>query len=418
MSSIDKLNFLTKEQVRAVAEKFGTPVFVYDEKTLRSQARAALAFPAPYGLTVRYAMKANPNRHILSLFQEEGIKIDASSGYEVERAIKAGIEPADILLTSQELPKNLKDLVQKGVHFNACSLHQLEVYGKLFPDSEVSVRINPGIGSGHSTKTNVGGPSSSFGIWHEYIDKILDTAQRHKLTITRLHTHIGTGANPAIWTRAARLSLQALERFPDVKTLNLGGGFKIARMHDEIATDLQKVGQAIAQELRRFQEQTGRKLHLEIEPGTFLVGNAATLVSKIQDIVDTGSDGHEFLKLDSGMTEILRQSLYGSQHPMIVVNDRPEQHKKYVVVGHCCESGDLLTPYPAEPDAVDERALQQAEIGDFLVMEGVGAYCAHMSAQNYNSFPVCSEVMLKKDGSFTEIRHRQSLEAVLQSESV
>jgi len=323
------------------------------------------------------------------------------------------VQPSHILITAQELPKNLEYLVNLGVLFNACSLHQLETYGKLFPNSNVSIRINPGLGSGHSNKTNDGGPSSSFGIWHEYTNQIKDLLKRYKLNITRLHTHIGSGTDPAIWEQAAILSLQQTENFPSVKILNLGGGFKIARMHDDLETDINAAGQVISKSLKAFAKRTGRQLHLEIEPGHFLTGNAGSLITTVQDIVDTGEEGYTFLKIDSGMTEILRPNLYGSQHPLIVVNELHEEHKKYVVVGHCCESGDLLTPYPNDPDAISTRLLQKAEIGDVLVVEGVGAYCAYMSAQNYNSFPLRPEVMVCADGSIIEICRRETIDEML-----
>ncbi len=417
MSKIETLQFLTPHEVEAVAELQGTPVFVYDQARLEAQADEALSFDAPYGLTVRYAMKANPNSHILRVFAEKGIGIDASSGYEAERAIRAGIDPDNISITSQELPKQLAALVEQGVDFNACSLRQLDEYGKLFPGTNVGVRINPGLGSGHSNRTNVGGPSSSFGIWHEYVDDVLALAKEHDLTIDRLHTHIGSGSDPEVWTRVAAMSLEQVKRFPDVTTIDLGGGFKVARMQEEIGTDLKTIAPVISAALEKFYEETGRKLKLEIEPGTFLVANAGTLITTIQDITDTGEAGHTFLKLDAGMTEVMRPSLYGAQHPIVVVNDQPEEHKKYVVVGHCCESGDILTPQPGDPEAIDERLLQKADIGDLLVIEGVGAYCAYMSAQNYNSFPLSPEVMRTVGGQMVEICRRETVDQMLSLEA-
>jgi diaminopimelate decarboxylase len=417
MEYLEQLRFLSTTEVENVTEHWGTPVFVYDEAYLLGQAQEALTFKVPFGLTVRYAMKANPNSNILQVFNTMGLAIDASSGFEAERAIRAGINPTDILITSQELPKNLTELIEHGVQFTACSLHQLDYYGNQFPGTKVSVRINPGLGSGHSNKTNVGGPASSFGIWHEYTDKIQAIAEEHQLTINRLHTHIGSGSDPAVWTRVAQMSLDQVRAFPDVEILNLGGGFKVARTREEIPTSIHEVSSVVADALEAFYEETGRKLHLEIEPGTFLVANAGSLVTTVHDIVDTGEEGYTFLKIDSGMTEILRPNLYGAQHPLVVVNAGPETHAKYVVVGHCCESGDLLTPYPGDPDALSARLLKRANIGDRLVIEGVGAYCAYMSAQNYNSFPVQPELMRKLDGSFVEICRRETLDEMLHLET-
>jgi diaminopimelate decarboxylase len=105
------------------------------------------------------------------------------------------------------------------------------------------------------------------------------------------------------------LSLNLVRLFPDVVTLNLGGGYKVGRMNYEKSTDLQVVGKPVEAAFRSFAEETGRTLKLEIEPGTFLVANAGVLLSTVQDIVTTGENGHKFLKLDSGMTDVLRPSL-------------------------------------------------------------------------------------------------------------
>ncbi len=184
---------VTEKQAREIASDFGTPVYVYSERLLEEQADKALAFPNAFGLTVRYAMKANSNKNILKLFRNKGIHIDASSGYEVERSMLVGIFPAQILLTSQKVPKNLKTLVARGLGYNACSLHQLRAYGELGLSSEVSVRINPGLGSGGTNRTNTGGPSSSFGIWYEQIPEVLRVAGEYGFNIGRIHTYIGSG---------------------------------------------------------------------------------------------------------------------------------------------------------------------------------------------------------------------------------
>lgn len=410
---METLRFLTPTHINEVRSRWGTPVFVYSEARLRTQAQAALAFTAPYGLTVRYAMKANPNRHILGILHDMGVKIDASSGFEVWRAIKAGYAAGDISLTTQELPDDFADMVRQGTLINLCSLSQVERWGKAFPGSEIGVRINPGIGSGHSAKTNVGGPTSSFGIWHEQLDDLAKLLDRYNLTVSRLHTHIGSGADPVVWDRAAHLSLNIIRHFPHASTLNLGGGFKVARTADEKSTDLTVVGQVVSSALQTFAATTGRRLHLEIEPGTFMVATIGSLVSRVQDIVSTGTHGYTFLKLDAGMSELLRPMLYGAQQPLVIVNSFPSKTQEYVVVGHCCESGDLLTPEPGNPGILAPRQLQQAAIGDTVVIESVGAYASSMNVHGYNSFPQITEVLLTTDGELRPIRRRETLDELL-----
>ncbi len=412
-----ELQFLTREQAESVRQSFGTPVYVYDEASLRSNAEAVLRFPNAFGLTARYAMKANSNAAILQIFDGLGLHIDASSGAEVERALRAGIDAAKISLSCQEFPSNFGELYEKGVSINACSLNQIERFGELFPSRQVGLRFNPGLGSGHSERTNTGGPSSSFGIWHDFVDEVKALIEKFQLKIFRLHTHIGSGNDPAVWQRVAGLSLDLVRLFPDVTTLNLGGGFKVGLVSGEQTTDLQEVGAPVLEAFEKMAEESEREIHLEIEPGHFLVGNAGCIVSTIQDIVSTGKEGYNFLKLDTGMTEILRPSHYGAQHTLVVLpqNDSGKT-ASYIAVGHTCEAGDLLTPAPGQPERLQPRELAEAAVGDLCVIEGTGAYCASMTAVNYNSFPLAPEALLREDGSFALIRKRQTLDGVVENE--
>ena len=115
----------------------------------------------------------------------------------------------------------------------------------------------------------------------------------------------------------------------------------------------------------------------------------------------------------------MRPSLYAAQHPLVAVaadGTSPASKASYVVVGHCCESGDLLTPGPDDAESIAEREMGAVERGDMLVVEGAGAYCAGMSSKNYNSFPEAPEVMRGRDGTMHLIRKRQSLEQILENE--
>ena len=416
---MESLKFLSRASVERIAAIAGTPTYVYDERSLRRQAEAALAFPHAYGLIVRYAMKACPSAAILRLFDSLGLHIDASSGNEARRAMRAGIAPSRISLSTQELPDDFAELVRQGVIVNACSLRQLERYGAAFPGAKVGLRLNPGLGSGGTTKTNVGGPASSFGIWHEHLDEADAILARHGLVVERIHTHIGSGSDPEVWLRAASLTMAFVERYAAVSILDLGGGFKVARMAHEKGTDLQIVGAPVKRLFEEFAARTGRRIQLEIEPGTFLMANCGAIVTTVQDMTDTGAGGYRFLKLDTGMTELCRPSLYGAQHPMIVVprkDSGTESRADYVAVGHCCESGDMLTPKAGDPEALESRSMREAQIGDWLVIEGAGAYCSAMSTTNYNSFAQAPEVLLKEDGTPVVIRKRQTLEQMVQNE--
>lgn len=409
--------FLSPSEAALCADSFGTPCYIYDEAKLRSVAETALRGPSAFGLSVRYAMKACPNASVLRLFDSLGVLIDASSGFEVERAMRRGIAPSHIQITAQEYPRTLPSLVEQGVLFNACSLSQLERFGRDVGGKEVSIRVNPGLGSGGTNRTNTGGPASSFGIWHEQLDDALAIAKKHSLRVTGLHSHIGSGSDVAVWERCADLTLAVAERMPEVVRLSLGGGFKIARMPGEKETDLHAALAAVKARLERFAERHGRKLHLEIEPGTYLVANAGAILARVVDVVRTGADGYTFVKIDSGMTEILRPSLYGAQHPIwIFPRSGMTETVPTVVVGHCCESGDILTPAPGDSEALLPRELPACEVDDLLVIGGAGAYCAAMPAKNYNSFPEAPEVFRRANGSFELVRRRQTLDQILENE--
>lgn len=407
--------FLSHEQARSIAEAHGTPCYVYDQARLEAAADAMLAFPSAFGLTVRFAMKACPTAAVLRLFHRKGLHIDASSGWEVRRAIRAGFEPARISLSTQELPADLAELLALGVQVNACSLDQLDRVGQAAPGRAVGLRFNPGRGSGGTGKTNVGGPDSSFGIWHGWADEAAAIVARHRLAVARIHTHIGSGSDPAVWQSVSESSLALAARFPSATALNLGGGYKVARVDGEKGSDPAVVGAPVKAAFERFAAATGRRLRLEIEPGTFLVANAGAVLAAVVDVVRT--DTRTFVKLDSGMTEILRPSLYGAQHPVTLYPARPSAGRvDTVVVGHCCESGDLITCAPGDAETLAPRPLPAAARGDLAVIGGAGAYCAAMSAKNYNSFPEAPEVLLGRDGRARLIRRRQTIDQMLANE--
>ena len=402
---------LSVEHAAQVRDRFATPCYVYVRGALEAAARRALAFPAPFGLTVRYAMKANPSRGVLELFRGLGLHIDASSDHEVERALRAGFPAGAIQLTSQMPSRRLAEHLARGGLFNACSLHQLEAFGRAAHGQSVSVRMNPGLGSGSTNRTNTGGPASSFGIWHEHLSEVKAIAERFDVKITRLHSHIGSGTDPEVYKRVTRMTLDLAAKLPDVGVVNLGGGFKVGRMPGEPSADLADVGAHVAQELTAFRDRDGRSLGLEIEPGTYLVANAGLVVATCVDVVDTGHDGYLFAKLDTGMPEVTRPSLYGAQHPIHVLAQGREE-ADVVFVGPCCESGDILTPAPGDPEALAPRRVPRPQIGDLVIVGGAGAYCAAMSTINYNSYPQAPEVMLEPDGTLRLLRRRQDLDQV------
>ncbi len=373
-----------------------TPRYEYSRAQIQERISYLMGLSAPFGLTVRYALKANPHPEIIRMMHESGVHFDASSSYEAAELLALGIPGSHISLSSQQSPHNLEELLTHGVLFVATSLKQLDMFlavDTATRPNTVAVRINPPVGHGHNNRTTTGGANASFGIWHEYADEVLTRTQQANVHIDRMHIHIGSGADPKVWGDVMDNALRITEQFSDVTALDIGGGYKVRRYGEEEETDMEAVFAIFSEKLTAFSVKTGRKLALEIEPGTYAIAHAGTLVATIDDIVDTGEDGNIFIRLNTGMNDFLRSALYGARHEIEVVNNATTT-TTYVVVGHNCESGDIFTPEEADPERMEARELRTAAIGDEVRIRDVGAYCASMRATGYNSFPDAREVMV------------------------
>lgn len=385
---------LSAAAMRKLATQHGTPLYVYDAVGIRGRAEDLTSLQLPYGLTVRYAVKANPHPKIVKMFVEEGLSFDASSSYEAARLLEQGIAGDRISLSSQQPAHNLRELLAKGVKFVATSQHQLELFvaAENHPGM-VGLRVNPGMGHGHNNRLTTGGVGASFGLWHEYLPQALRFAQEQGITIDRLHVHVGTGGDPGKWGSILDAGLAIAEQMPDITSLDIGGGFKTAYTDSDVEADMPHVAELFSQKLTEFAEKTGRQLRLEIEPGRWLVAHGSVLLTEIVDIVDTGNNGYTFLRTNTGMNDFMRPAMYGAQHRLTVLNDATEQ-AEYVAVGHNCETGDILTPAPGDPEGISPRHLNKARIGDLLAIHDTGAYCASMSAKGYNAFPEAKEIFI------------------------
>lgn len=390
----DRTHYFSPARLAELAAAHGTPCFVYSRSLLRDRAELLRSLVLPYGLMTRYAMKANNHPEIITLLHEAGLEFDASSSFEAMELIEGGISGQAISLSSQEPAHNLDELLRHGVNYVATSLHQLELFVRSAAHpSTVGLRVNPGIGAGHNNRLTTGGANSSFGLWNAYVPQVLALARQHGVTIDRLHMHIGSGADPTMWGKMIETALEIAATMPDVTSLDMGGGYKIHRYDDEHEADMTVIAAEFGRHLQRFADRTGRKLRLEIEPGTWLVGHAGVLLAEVVDIVDTGDDGHTFLRLNTGMNDIARPGMYGAQHAIEVLNDATET-ADYVVVGHNCETGDIITPAPGDPEGIQSRELKQTSIGDVVVIYDAGAYCRSMSHKGYNSYPNAAEILI------------------------
>lgn len=412
---MQNLRFLTKDQISYIEKNYKLPFYVYSESELQKNVEDFKNFPSAFWHTTRFAMKANSNMNILKIFKNFWLKIDASSEYEVYRAISAWFYWKDIQISGQELSEDLEKLLNTWVYFVATSLNQLESIGKIKPGSEIWVRINPWLGSGAFTAISTGWTTSSFGIWHEYIPQIKEIAKKYGLKITKIHLHIWSENTPESWVNTANIWLEFVKEFDEVKILNMWGWFKMAIMPYEKTVDLQAVWNAVKEKIQDFYKKTWRKLHLELEPWKYMVINACNVLCRVVDIVDTWEKWYTFVRTNSWMTEMPRVSMYGVQEPIFTINNS-KNTKKYVVVWHCCESGDIITCKLYDQEVIEERELPELFIWDILVIEATWAYNTSMSMKNYNSYPEAGEIMIYKDWTIKEIRKREKLEEIWRNE--
>ena len=413
-------NFLNKEQVEKIEKEFWSPVYIYSEEILEKSADDFLAFPNAFGCDTRYAMKANPNINILKIFNKKGILIDASSEYEVFRAINAGYKAEDISISAQELPQSLALLVKNWTFFNATSIHQIEEIWKMakqlnITDYKIWVRINPWTWDGAFKAISTGWTTSGFWIWHEKIPEIKEVVEKYNLEVSKIHIHIGSENTPESWVNSANIWLEFVEKFEKVTCLDLWWGFKKAIMPYEKSADLQSIWKAVSEKFEDFYKKTTRKIKLEVEPWKSLVINSCSILAKVVDIVDTWKEGYKFLRINSWMTDMPRVPMYWVQEPIYIMNSETKK-QDYIMIWHCCESWDLLTCKLYEQETLENRKLNSANIWDLVVVDWVWAYNSSMSMKNYNSFPESGELMIMKNWEIKEIRKREKMEEIWRNE--
>ena len=263
-----------------------------------------------------------------------------------------------------------------------------------------------GCGSGAARSTAASIAVFSDGLLHYYLSGTADAHLKGAPMKNVVEEMIGFGAEREL-------------------AVNFGGGLKEARMPHEKAADIEALGLYAKQQIEAFYHRTGRKLHMEIEPGTFIAANMGYVVTTVRDMKKTGESGLCFAVVDGGMDLNARPLLYGAQHPFYVVSgdgrllssefeDTGTTARDMMVVGTCCESGDSLCLDSHANSA--PRRMAEPEIGDLIVIGGAGAYCAAMTPFNYNSHLQAPEVLYTTDKQLKLIRKRQTLEQMVANE--
>ena len=403
--------------VEQLARDFGTPTFVYDAAKIVERIEDLRAFD-----NIRYAQKACSNIAILDLMRRHGVLVDAVSAGEIRRAMTAGYstagDPPPIVYTADIFDREAMELVvAHGIPVNCGSPDMIEQLGRQAPGREITLRLNPGFGHGHSQKTNTGGEQSKHGIWHTELAECLRSADHHGLGVTGLHMHIGSGTDLEHLAQVCgALEKAAREVGRSLTSISAGGGLPIPYRDGEGYVDLPAYFALWDATRKRLEDAFGHKLRLEIEPGRYLVAESGFLVAQICTIKRMGSN--TFYLLDAGFNNLARPILYGAYHPMSIVpsgsGGPTRQMHEVVVGGPLCESGDIFTQESG--GFVCARSLPVAEVGEYLVLECAGAY-GFVMGSNYNSKPLAAEVLIQ-DGRSHLIRRRQSFEDLISGESI
>ncbi|MEM5294028.1 diaminopimelate decarboxylase [Burkholderia sp. JPY481] len=404
-------------QLAGLARQHGTPLWVYDADTIRQRIAQLRSFD-----TIRYAQKACSNVHILKLMRDEGVMVDAVSVGELARSFAAGFAaqpashdaPEGVVFTADVLDHaTLATVLDERITVNAGSLDMLDRLGRHASEGHrVWLRINPGFGHGHSSKTNTGGEHSKHGIWRDDLPRALELVRRYRLKLVGLHMHIGSGVDYAHLAKVCDAMVDAVSELDeDIEAISAGGGLSVPYRDGEPSVDTAHYFRLWDDARRRIEARVGHRVRLEIEPGRFLVARAGVLVAEVHALNRRPS--RQFALLDAGFNDLVRPSFYGSHHEISVLrrdgtpSDAPVDWLS--VAGPLCEAGDVFTQ--AEGGVVTSRSMPAPQVGDLLVFHDAGAYGASMSS-NYNSRPLAPEVLIER-GNARLIRRRQRIEELI-----
>ena len=359
----------------SIAERFGSPVYVYDAEKIGNQyARLTSAFAAVPHLRINYAMKALSNLSVLRLMHKLGSGLDTVSIQEVQLGLRAGFAPEQIIFTPNGVSMDeIEQAAALGVQLNIDNLSFLEQFGSKHPEVPVCIRINPHVMAGGNSKISVGHIDSKFGISIHQIPHILRIVENTKMHINGIHMHTGSDIlDIDVFLYAAEILFEAAQHFKDLRLIDFGSGFKVPYKQGDIQTDIEELGQRLGQRFLEFCDTYGRELTLAFEPGKFLVSEAGDFLVKVNVVKQTTST--VFAGVDTGFNHLIRPMFYGATH-FIENLSNPEGKKRfYSVVGYICETDTFAS----------NRQIAEITEGDILCFHNAGAYCYTM-ASNYNS---------------------------------
>ena len=393
----------------AIAERFGTPTYVYSRAHIEAQYRAYADALAGMPHLVCFAVKANSNLGVLNVLARLGAGFDIVSRGELERVLAAGGEPGKIVFSGVGKSRDdMRRALEVGVHcFNVESVDELErlqlVAAELGKTASISLRVNPDVDAGTHPYISTGLKENKFGIDIEQAPAVYArAAELANLRIVGVDCHIGsqlTSLPPfldALERLLALVDLLAAQGI-QIQHLDLGGGLGVQYRDEQPPL----AGDYIAAVRERLK---GRELALVFEPGRSIVANAGVLLTRVEYLKHT--EHKDFAIIDAAMNDLIRPALYQAWMDVVPVSPRAGEARAYDLVGPICETGDFLAK---------NRELVLEE-GDLLAVCSAGAYGFVMSS-NYNTRGRAAEVLVDGEQAF-EVRRRETLEELYAGESL
>jgi diaminopimelate decarboxylase len=396
---------LTNEQLIAVANEFGTPVYVYHAEKITQQYHKLKDAFASHPTKFFYACKALTNINILKHLRSLGASIDCVSIHEVNIALKAGFDPKDILFTPNCVDFNeIVEGTKLGVNINIDNISILEQFGNKYGNSyPVCIRINPHIEAGGNYKISTGHIDSKFGISvHQmrHIERIVKTTKLH---VQGLHMHTGSEIKDVeVFLRGLEVMFEIARHFEGLDFIDLGSGFKVPYQEGDPETDVVSLGAKLTTAVKEFENEYNRTLEVWFEPGKYLVSESGYFIVKANVIKQTPAT--VFVGVNSGFNHLIRPMFYDAYHRIVNISNPAGPERIYTVVGNICETDTFAW----------DRKLNEVREGDYLVFYNAGAYGFEMSS-NFNSRLKPAEVLVK-EGKAHLIRKRDEFDDLLRNQ--
>ena len=397
---------MDKNLLLKLAEKYQTPLYVYDGDKIEDQVKTMKNAFSSVKMKIKYACKANTNISILSLMKSLGVDLDVVSPQEMQLALHVGFKPEQITFTSNGVGfEEIEECIHHRVLVNIDNLSTLEKFGKKYGNTQpVVIRIRPNVKGGGNYKISTGHKRSKFGIPVEQKAEIFKLVNQYNLNIIGLHQHTGSDIlDGNTFLEAAEVMFQLAVHFGNLQFLDFGGGFKVPYKEGDVATDMLDLGEKLSKRFRDFCYLYGKELELWFEPGKYLVSESGILLASVN--VVKNNPNTTYLGLNTGLNHLIRPMMYDAYHSVENIS-QPEKAEKevYNVVGYICETDDIA----------QDRMLPQTEEGHIIAIKNAGAYGFTMSS-NYNSRLRPAEVLVFHENIHL-IRQRETIDDILKNQ--